>query len=59
MFTLLDYYLLLRTTCYKNVEKLSRIYSKCGLLLIHVKFNTRNLNNDFKYNEINFNNEII
>ena len=38
MLTLLDYYLLLRTTYYKNVEKFSRIYNKCGLLLIHVKF---------------------
>ena len=52
-------YLLLRTACYKNVEKFSLIYSKSGLILIHVKFNVMNLDMNFKYNEINFNNEII
>ena len=59
MLTLLDYYLLSRTTCYKNVEKFSLIYSKSGLILIHVKFNVMNLDMNFKYNEINFNKEII
>ena len=58
MSTLLDYLFIIENYMLQKCGKIQS-YNKCGLTLIHVKFNTMNLEMNFKYNEINFNNEII